>query len=200
MDPDVVASLTVPYQPAAYLRVTPIAHSATPLGMGFGKTRFASPVDAFKLLYIAENLATGVAEAIIRDRFEGATARELTAGEVADWGVTEVSARLPLHLLDMRTDGCFLLGVSTDITGAKAQDEARQFSQPGFDQTGVDGIIYLSRLTRKTCVAVYDRAVASSSCLFGAAWSCCFIACDGSIAEPAGYASRRSPGGSANTS
>lgn len=159
LDLDVVASLTVSYQPIAYLRVTPIAHSATPLGMGFGKTRFASPTDAFQLLYIAENLATGVAEAILRDRFEGATARELTAGEVAGWGVTEVSARLPLHLLDMRTDGCFLLGVSTDITGAKAQDEAREFSQAVFDQTGVDGIIYLSRLTRKTCVAIYDRAV-----------------------------------------
>jgi hypothetical protein len=119
LDPDVVASLTVAYQPTAYLRVTPIAHRATPLGMGFGKTRFASPAEAFKLLYIAENLATGVAEAIIRDRFEGATARELTAGEVADWGVTEVSARRPVHLLDMRADGCFLLGVSTDITGAK---------------------------------------------------------------------------------
>lgn len=159
LDSDVVASLTVSYQPTAYLRVTPITHKATPLGMGFGKTRFASPTDAFQLLYIAENLATGVAEAILRDRFEGATARELTAGEVAGWGVTEVSARLPLHLLDMRTDGCFLLGVSTDITGAKAQDEAREFSQAVFDQTGADGIVYFSRLTRKTCVAVYDRAV-----------------------------------------
>jgi hypothetical protein len=93
LDPDVVASLVVPYQPTAYLRVTPIAHRTTPLGMGFGKTRFASPTDAFKLLYIAEDLATGLAEAVIRDRFEGATARELTAGELADSGVTEVSAR-----------------------------------------------------------------------------------------------------------
>jgi hypothetical protein len=161
LDPDVVASLVVPYQPTAYLRVTPIAHRTTPLGMGFGKTRFASPTDAFKLLYIAEDLATGLAEAVIRDRFEGATARELTAGELADWGVTEVSARAPLRLLDMRTAGCFLLGVSTDVAGAKAQDEARQFSQAVFDQTDLDGILYLSRLTRRTCVAVYDRAVAS---------------------------------------
>ena len=159
LDPDVVASLVVPYQPTAYLRVTPIAHRSTPLGMSFGKTRFASTTDSFKLLYIAENLATAVAEAIIRDRFEGATARELTGDEVADWGVTEVRARLPLHLLDMRMDGCFLLGVSTDVTGAKAQDEARQFSQEVFEQTNVDGILYLSRLTRMTCVAVYDRAV-----------------------------------------
>jgi hypothetical protein len=161
LEPDVVASLVAAYQPTAYLRVTPIAHRATPLGMGFGKTRFASPTDAFKLLYIAEDLATSVAEAIIRDRFEGVTARELTAGEVAGWGVTEVSAPVPLRLLDMRTVGCFLLGVSTDITGAKAQDEARQFSQAVFDLTDLDGILYLSRLTRRTCVAVYDRAVAA---------------------------------------
>jgi RES domain len=159
LDPDVVASLVVPYRPTAYLRVTPIAHRATPLGMGFGKTRFASPADAFRLLYIAEDLATSIAEAVIRDRFEGATARELTAGELAGWGVAEVNARVPLLLLDMRTAGCFLLGVSTDITGAKAQDEARQFSQAVYDQTGLDGILYLSRLTRRTCVAIYDRAV-----------------------------------------
>lgn len=161
LEPHVVASLVVNYQPTAYLRVTPIAHRATPLGMGFGNTRFASPTEAFKLLYIAEDLATCVAEAIIRDRFEGVTARELTAGEVAGWGVTEVSAPVPLRLLDMRTVGCFLLGVSTDITGAKAQDEARQFSQVVFDLTNLDGILYFSRLTRRACVAVYDRAVAA---------------------------------------
>ena len=161
LEPDVVASLVVAYQHTAYLRVTPIAHRATPLGMGFGKTRFASPSDAFKLLYIAEDLATGVAEAVIRDRFEGAIVRELTAGELAGWGAAEVSAQLPLRLLDIRMAGCFLLGVSTDITGAKAQDAARQFSQAVFDQTDLDGILYLSRLTRRTCVAVYDRAVAS---------------------------------------
>jgi hypothetical protein len=161
LDPDVVASLVAAYQPTAYLRVTPIARRATPLGMGFGTTRFASPTAAFKLLYIAEDLATSLAEAIIRDRFEGASTRELTAGELAGWGAAEVSARLSLRLLDIRTAGCFLLGVSTDITGAKAQDEARQFSQAVFDQTDLDGILYLSRLTRRTCVAVYDRAVAS---------------------------------------
>jgi hypothetical protein len=91
LDPDVVASLVVPYQPRAYLRVTPIAHRTTPLGMGFGKTRFASPTDAFKLLYIAEDLATGLAEAVIRDRFEGATVRELTAGELAGLKSNELS-------------------------------------------------------------------------------------------------------------
>jgi hypothetical protein len=161
LDPDVITSLTVRYQPSAYLRVTPIAHWATPLGTGFGKTRFASPSDKFKLFYIAEDLATSIAEAVIRDRFEGTTTRELTAGELSGWGVTEVAARMPLHLLDIRTSGCFLLGVTTDITGAKAHDEARRFSQTVFDQTDLDGILYLSRLTRKVCIAVYEQAISS---------------------------------------
>jgi hypothetical protein len=57
LDPNVVATLVVRYQPIAYLRVAPIAHRTTPLGMGSGKTRFASPTVVFKLLYISEDLA-----------------------------------------------------------------------------------------------------------------------------------------------
>jgi len=120
LDPDVVANLTISFQLRAYLRVMRIAHRATPLGMSISKSRFSSPTDAFKLLYIARNLATAIAETIIRDRFEGATERVLTAGEVANWGVTRVDTRRPLRLLDIRTDGCFRLGVSTDMIGAKA--------------------------------------------------------------------------------
>jgi hypothetical protein len=131
-----------------------------PLGMGFGVTRFASPIDAFKLLYIAKTLATSVAEAIVRDRFEGRTARMLTRGEIADWGVCEVSAIAPLRVLDLRANGCFRLGISTDIVGGKAQEEAREFSQELYDTTDLDGILYWSRLLKnQDCVAVYDRAV-----------------------------------------
>ena len=79
---------------------------------------------------------------IIRDRFEGAAARELTAGELAGWGaVAEVSARAPSSSIGHADRGvAFLLGVSTDVAGAKAQDEARQFSQAVFEQTDLDGI------------------------------------------------------------
>jgi len=121
------------------------------------------PTDAFRLLYIAQHLATAIAETVIRDRFEGATVRVLTAGEVANWGVTQVHARHPLRLLGTRTNGCFRLDVPTDIIRVKAPDEARKFSQTVFAQTSVDGIIDLSRLTRRTCVAVYDRASKQSS-------------------------------------
>ena len=69
LDEKILTSLTRRFQPSAYLRCTPLAHSTTPLGMGHGKTRFASLTDAFKLLYIAKDLPTSIPEAIVRDRF-----------------------------------------------------------------------------------------------------------------------------------
>lgn len=159
LDASVLTSLTRPVEPTAYLRTTPWAHRATPLGMGFGETRFASPTKAFKLLYIAEDLPTSIAETIIRDRFLGKTDRVLAPSDVSGWGVCEIDARRPLRLLDLRKDGCFKLGISTDIVGARAHQEARKFSQELYDTTDLDGIVYYSRLRAKNCIAVYDRAV-----------------------------------------
>ena len=66
----------------------------------------------------------------------------------------------PLRVLDLRGNGCFELGVSTDIVGGKAQDEARELSQTLHDTTALDGILYRSRLRKQQdCVAVYERAV-----------------------------------------
>ena len=158
-DSKILTSLTRRFQPSAYLRCTPWIHHATPLGMGFGKTRFASPTDSFKLLYVAKDLPTSIAEAIVRDRFEGAIAREMTIADFSGWGVCGVEATTPLRLVDLRRDGCFKLGISTDIVGAKNQDEARAFSQAIHDTTDLDGILYYSRLRRRECVAVYERAV-----------------------------------------
>lgn len=162
LDPKMLKSLVRRVQPADFLRCTPWAHRATPLGMGYGETRFASPNKAFKLIYIAEDLPTAIAETIVRDRFEGKMARRLTMADVEDWGVCEVTASRPLRLVSLRGDACFKLGISTDIAGAKAHAEARAFSQELYDTTDFDGIIYHSRLRRKNCMAIYDRAVTSA--------------------------------------
>ncbi len=159
LDPKILTSLTRRIEPADYLRVTPWSLRRTPLGMSFGETRFASPTKAFRILYIAEDLATCLAEAIIRDRFEGKTVRELAQSDIADWGVCAVSATRPLRLLTLRGDACFKLGISTDIVGAKRHDEARALSQALYETTDLDGIVYHSRLRKKTCMAIYDRAV-----------------------------------------
>jgi hypothetical protein len=159
LDQTMITDLTRTLEPSDYLRCTPLAHAATPLGMGYGETRFASPTKAFKLLYIAEDLPTSITEAIVRDRFEGNVAREMVDADFTDWGVCEVNASAPLRLLDLRHDGCFKLGISTDITGAKAQDEARAFSEELHATTDLDGIVYLSRLCKRECIAIYERAV-----------------------------------------
>ncbi|MCB8879638.1 RES family NAD+ phosphorylase [Acidisoma cellulosilytica] len=163
LDPAAIKPFVCTFKPIGYLRVFRWQHRTSPLGMGFGKTRFASPTDKFKLLYLGQDLPTCIAEAIIRDRFEGSTRRVLTRNELSRWGVCAVTVAHPLQLLDLRGDGCLHLGVSTDIAGGKSQDDARIFSEELYAKTHLHGILYKSRLRkRQNCVAVYDRAAGAA--------------------------------------
>ncbi|CAN7620364.1 RES family NAD+ phosphorylase [Pararhizobium sp. LjRoot238] len=87
---------------------------ATPLGMGFGNTRFSSPDRKFRLVYIARDLPTAIAETIVRDRFEGAAKRVLDESEVEEWAVAEVTATALLLVLDLRTTGLLRLGADSE--------------------------------------------------------------------------------------
>ena len=126
LDPDILADLVVEITPKAYVRVTPMAHAATPLGAGDGVTRFASPTKAFRVTYLGQDLATSVAETLVRDRIQGKVTRKLLDVEVASWGATEVTASAPLTLIDLRTTGLVRLGVSTEAARGKAQGEGRR--------------------------------------------------------------------------
>jgi hypothetical protein len=122
-------------------------------------TRFASPTKTFKVIYIAQDLTTGVAKTLVRDRFQGSARRKLLDVEAALWGATEVSAGAPLTLIDLRTTGLVRLGVSTEAARGKAQGQGRKLSQAIYDQTNAQGLIYISRLTGRTCICVYDRTL-----------------------------------------
>ncbi len=159
LDRAILADLAVDITPRAYVRVTPMAHAATPLGAGYGLTRFASPIKAFKVVYLAEDLTTAVAETLVRDRFQGRAKRKLLGVEAALWGTTEVNATKPLTLIDLRTTGLVRLGVSTEAARGKAQGQGRRLSQAIHDQTDAEGLIYNSRLTGGACLCVYDRAL-----------------------------------------
>ena len=159
LDHNVLADLAVATTPKSYVRVTPIAHAATPLGTGFGVTRFASPTKAFRVIYIAQDLTTGIAETLVRDRFQGRAQRKLLDVEAALWGMTEVSAGAPLTLIDLRTTGLVRLGVSTEAARGKAQGQGRKLSQAIHDHTDAQGLIYNSRLTGGACICIYDRAL-----------------------------------------
>lgn len=160
LDAGVVDGLRREFTPTGYLRVTPLKHAATPLGMGFSETRFASPSRAFMVLYLGRSLVTAVAETIVRDRFVGRRRRVLALEEIQAWGVTEVSAAAPLSLLDLRGAGAVQLGVPTNAVRGKAHGPGRRFSEALYDQVpDLDGILYPSRLTNDVCIAVYGRAV-----------------------------------------
>ena len=161
LDARIVAKLAVPFLPRNYVRVLPRKFARTPLGMGFGESRFASIDKSFQLIYVARNLATGLAETIIRDRFEDKTERVLYMSEVEEWMVSRISAHTPLTLLDLRTTGLLELGVTTDAARAKSQEAGRRLSQSLYERFAIDGILYLSRLTGAECAAVYDRAVST---------------------------------------
>ena len=159
LDPQIVSDLALRFQPQTYLRVMPVAHMATPLGMGFGQTRFSSPGRVFQLIYSARDAATAIAETIIRDRFEGATERVLDESEIEEWAISEVTALAPLLVIDLRTTGLLRLGVSTDAARSKEHREGQKLSETLYGSFAVDGLLYSSRLTSAECVAVYDRAV-----------------------------------------
>lgn len=144
---------------SGYLRIIEARHGGTPMGMGYGKTRFASPSDSFTILYAAQNLATALAEKVIRDRFQGRRGRVLLQADIEELAVASLNARSPLKLLDLRTSGANRLGIPTDAVRGRAQQAGRRFSQQLYDKTDFDGIVYMSRITNAECVAVYDHAV-----------------------------------------
>ncbi|WP_236765556.1 RES family NAD+ phosphorylase [Agrobacterium tumefaciens] len=102
---------------------------ATPLGMGFGNSRFSSLHRRFRLAYIAQDLPTAIAETIVCDRFEASASRVLDKTEFEEWAIAEVSAVDPLTVLDLRTTGLPKLGVSTDTARAKAHSDGQALSE-----------------------------------------------------------------------
>jgi len=162
LDPAILARLSVGVDVTNYVRIMARAHAATPLGMGPGRSRFSSPRNRFHLLYLAQDSVTAFAETIVRDRYENTVDRLLLEEELDRYSIAAVRNPHPLFLLDLRNEGASLLGVSTDAVRAKAQAAGRRLSQSLYDQTTFDGIVYMSRITNRECVAVYDRAVTPS--------------------------------------
>ena len=159
LNADTLSALTVPVDASGYLRIIEKARRSTPTGMGYGKTRFASPDDSFKLLYAARDLKTAIAETIVRDRFEGRNKRRLMEEELDERAIASLVGTATLDLLDLRKDGASRLGVSTDVARGKSQRPGRAFSAKLYRETILDGILYASRITNDDCLAIYDRAV-----------------------------------------
>ena len=67
LDKAILQRLAVRADVTGYVRILSHAHASTPLGMGFGKTRFSCPKDKFQLLHLAQDPAAAVAEEVPAD-------------------------------------------------------------------------------------------------------------------------------------
>jgi len=145
-------------------RILPTKHRATPTGAGFGSSRYSSPTDSFRVLYAADNFSTAFAEAVVRDRFEGKSRRYLYRPHLEQLCLTAISSSRDLTLLDLRGAAAYELGVDTNASRARDHTVGQTFSQHVHDQMAdVDAILFDSRLTSASCVAIYDRAFSALS-------------------------------------
>lgn len=161
LEPAVLQRLAIRVDVTDYVRIIARVHAATPLGMAPGRSRFSSPRDRFRLLYLAQDPMTAIAETIVRDRYQKNAKRFLHEEDLDRYSIAVVRNPQPLLLLDLRHEGANLLGVPTDAVRARAQAGGRRLSQLVYDETTFDGIAYMSRITNRECTAVYDRAVAA---------------------------------------
>ena len=117
-------------------------------------------------MYAGQTLMSALCETVIRDRFEAVppSHRVLEMSEIERKAVCVISSKMDMQLLDLTGAGAIALGLNTDAIGSKDHSYGRAFSDALYlhtGLTGIDGILYRSRLTLSPCVAIYDRAISS---------------------------------------
>lgn len=144
-------------------RLIKAAHARTPLGVKPSPSRFC-PGSTFAVLYGAESFETAFSEVVVRDRFVQKSSRIVPVGEITTRSWVWFNSDSVLRLLDLGGDGCVRLGAPTDAHNARSHAAGRALAQSIYDEHSfVDGIIYDSRLTGGTCLAIFDRACDSLS-------------------------------------
>lgn len=153
-----IQASTCPVDLAAWPRIFPARHAATPTEAGFGASRFSSPSKAFRVLYSADTFPAALAESVVRDRFVGKTRRYLYQPFLESLVASEIRTKHSLRMVDLTGSGAYDLGVDTDAKGARAHDLGQAFAEALHATTMVDGILFSSRFTGSPCVAIFDRA------------------------------------------
>lgn len=74
--------------------------------------------------------------------------------------IATIEVKRPLALVDLREDGPVRMGVPTDVVRGSDQRAARRWSVAFHEHESVpDGIIYPSRFSTETNIAVFERAL-----------------------------------------
>lgn len=150
-----------PYNLQGWYRVFKEEHRKTPLGTGFGLSRFSSFTHSFTVLYAGKTVRAAACEGLIRDRFEKNEHRLITADEIKKYVIAPISTLQPVNLIDFRDNQTFFhLGLPHDIIGASDHRFGQKFSALAYSDHRVDGILYPSRFLGDLCCVLYDRALA----------------------------------------
>lgn len=143
------------------VRIIPRRHIKTPLGVTPADSRFSTVGDDYRVLYVSPEFATAFIEVVVRDRFVRKRRREVILNEVTEraWAMITTRPGLTLSLLDLRKDGCGLLGAPTDAVNARNHASGRSLGRTIYSEhKDVDGLLFSSRLTGADVYAIFDRA------------------------------------------
>ncbi len=125
-------------------------------------SRFCGKADDYTVLYASPDFATAFAETVVRDRFMHRRRREIGLVEVTEraWALIATKPGTKLRLLDLRRDGCALIGAPTDAVNARNHAAGRAFGKAiHAEHVEVGGLLYASRLTGTNVYAVFDRRI-----------------------------------------
>lgn len=141
-----------------------------PLGFGKSPSRFSDPrrrvpSRRFGVLYLGETIKVCFLEAVLRDQRDGLIEDYLISeAETTSRRYAEIEVASELKLVDLRDDRAIRMGIPSDVARASRQTLARKWSVAIYDHPErPDGIIYPSRLSGATNIALYDRAIAKLS-------------------------------------
>ena len=147
--------------PPSY-RIMPRRYLAAPLRATPADSRFCRRAAGYTVLYASPDFATAFLETVVRDRFMRRPRREVGFVEVTEraWALIATKPGAKLTLLDLRRDGCALIGAPTDTVNARNHAAGRAFGKAiHTEHADVDGLLYASRLTGADVYATFDRGV-----------------------------------------
>ena len=141
-------------------RIIAARHAATPLGCVPSPSRFSDPAGRFAVLYAALSVPCALWEALLRDDFLDGRRRELPVEAIRSRVLVTLHTSGPLRLVDLRGDGTTRLRVPTAVTRDRRHGAGRAFAADVYERLPeADGVLYDSRFTSESCVAIFDRAL-----------------------------------------
>lgn len=134
--------------------------SATPLGLVPSPSRFSDPALEYAVLYAANTPRCAMVETIVRDRFAHRARPALQRVEIDGRSLVSLRGTTTLQLLDLTEGGAGRIGCPGAVLGDPRHAAGRALSAWLHREIEtLDGLVYPSRFTQATCLAIFDRAV-----------------------------------------